>query len=570
MIKTFLNAGDVLGAFLAGDYMPSPSRAEYHQLMALARDLVGCLDLSEVPPAARVKTGRAAALALYTTLSRIQLPPFEEIPDGSQGLQSSGTNAAYWVIPHTEIVLVQVRCASPGGAFLFSADTVARAEEFHRRVRDLPCTRPVPLKNLGEIAAVGGGWMIPHGWVVAMPEWLRASLAGQAIWKWIVLGILLAGALLLLRLAWRFSRRGTSEHPVVQALARLLLPAFVLVTTPIMAYLGLVQLNLSGKVGSVIELTSTALLFLAGAWISWRAACVVAEAIIASPNIAPESIDAHLIRICTRLLGIVAGVSLLVMGADRLGLPLYGILAGLGIGGLAIALAAQPTIENLIGGLSLFADKPIRVGDACRYGSDIGKIEAIGIRSTRIRGTDRTLTTIPNAALSRMPVVNLSRGDAILMKSVLNLRYETSPEQLRHILAQIRQMLSQHPSVSRNPFSARFAGFAASSLDVHVSAYVTAGNWTAFLGIQEELHLRIMDIVQESGTGFAFPSQTLYLARDKGPNLGQAEPATTRPRPWHPADQPPGHPPPAEPMHQPPDAQKAARQAASEDPRSEP
>ena len=95
---------------------------------------------------------------------------------------------------------------------------------------------------------------------------------------------------------------------------------------------------------------------------------MVAEAIIASPRIAPESIDAHLIRICARLLGMVAGAALLALGADRLGLPVYGIVAGLGVGGLAIALAAQPTIENLIGGLSLFADKPIRVGDSAGAG----------------------------------------------------------------------------------------------------------------------------------------------------------------------------------------------------------
>ena len=146
----------------------------------------------------------------------------------------------------------------------------------------------------------------------------------------------------------------------------------------------------------VIQIAATAIMFLAGAWIFWRIAPVVAEAIIATPRINTESIDAHLIRICTRLLGIVAAAGLLAVGASRLGLPVYGIIAGLGVGGLAIALAAQPTVENLIGGFSLFADKPIRVGDFCRCGSDEGTVEAIGIRSTRIRGGDRTLTTIPN------------------------------------------------------------------------------------------------------------------------------------------------------------------------------
>src|SRR2546429_6485882 len=104
-----------------------------------------------------------------------------------------------------------------------------------------------------------------------------------------------------------------------------------------------------------------------------------------------------------RLLGIVVAAGLLAVGAQQLGLPVYGILAGLGVGGLAIALAAQPTVENLIGGLSLFADKPLPVGDVCRYGTEEGTGEALRIRSTRLRGGDRTLTTMPYRGASQNP-----------------------------------------------------------------------------------------------------------------------------------------------------------------------
>jgi MscS family membrane protein len=134
------------------------------------------------------------------------------------------------------------------------------------------------------------------------------------------------------------------------------------------------------------------------------------------------------------------------------------------------------TIENLIGGLSLFADKPIRIGDFCKYGADLGTVEAIGIRSTRIRGIDRTLTTIPNAALSKMPVVNLAKRDRMLIKSVLGVRYETSPEQLRYLLVKIREMLLGHPRIHPDPARARFIGYGASSLDIEVFAYVTTSD----------------------------------------------------------------------------------------------
>jgi MscS family membrane protein len=287
-----------------------------------------------------------------------------------------------------------------------------------------------------------------------------------------------------------------------------------------------------GNVASAVELATTAVMFLAGAWLSWRLAPVVAEAIIASPRIAPESIDAHLIRICTRLLGMVAGVGLMVMGADRLGIPVYGIIAGLGVGGLAIALAAQPTIENLIGGMSLFADKPIRVGDFCRYGSDEGTVEAIGIRSTRIRGTDRTLTTIPNGTLSKLPVVNFAQRDRMLIRSVIGVRCETSPEQLRYLLVKIREMLLGHPRIDPDSARARFMGFGASSLDIEVFAYVTTTDPAEFVGIREDVFLRLMDIVEQSGTGFAFPSQTLYVARDGGLHTERTEMAEAQVRQW--------------------------------------
>jgi len=531
-LKTFLDAGDTLGTFLAKDYLPSPSRKDFHQLVLLGDAAVQSLDLSAAPPAARLKTGRSAATALYVTLSRIPLPPLEEVPGTGEFGPPSGTNATRWVIPNTEIALERVSSGPRRGEFLFSADTVAKAESFYERVRGAAYQRPVPLENLREIMIRNGGWLVPAAWIQAMPAWLQNPLAGQAGWKWIAMALILGGFALVLRWAFRLSRRGSSEHPFRRALVQMALPAFFLLATPAVAYLALVQINLRGSAANAMELSATAVMFLAGAWICWRFAPVVAEAAIASPSIPTESVDAHLIRICTRLLGMLAGAALLAMGADRLGLPVYGIIAGLSIGGLAIALAAQPTVENLIGGFTLFADKPIRVGDACRCGSDEGTVESIGIRSTRIRGYDRTLTTIPNAALSKLSIVNFAQRDRMLLKAVIGVRYETSPEQLRFLLIKLRELLLGHPRLHPDPLRARFIGFGATSLDIEVLAYVTTKDRAEFLGIQEDVLLRIMEIVGESGTGFAFPSQTLYLGRDDGLDANRTKEAEAHVRQW--------------------------------------
>jgi len=200
-----------------------------------------------------------------------------------------------------------------------------------------------------------------------------------------------------------------------------------------------------------------------------------------------------------------------------MGLNVTGLIAGLGVGGLAVALASQKSLANLFGGVSIIVDQPIRVGDFCRYGDGkVGTIEDIGIRSTRVRTLDRTLITVPNSEFSEFELENFAARDRMRLFTVLGLRYETTPDQMRHVLAGLRRLLLSHPRVTPDPARARFIGFGAHSLDVEIFAYVDTSDWNEFLQIREDILLRMMDVVAASGTGFAFPSQTLYLGRDTG------------------------------------------------------
>ena len=371
-----------------------------------------------------------------------------------------------------------------------------------------------------------------YRWVQGWPSWMRTTIAEQPLWKWLGAVGVLAGALLFLRLMVSVSRRFNRNHPFLQAVAMALVPALVLLLTPWMIHLLLVQLNLTGSPARLIEIGGVAIHYLAGAWIAWRLAPVVAETIISTPQIPTESVDAHLIRIVARLLGLVAGAFLLAHGADQLGVPVYGIVAGLGVGGLAIALAAQPSIENLIGGFSLFADKPVRVGDFCQYGNQTGEVESIGIRSTRIRRLDRLLTTIPNAELSKMAVVNYTMRDKTLLQTELGLRYETTPDQLRFLLIRLRELLEGMDTIETESVRVRFLRFADFSLNVEVFCYVLTADRPTFLTIQEDVFLRIMDLVAEAGTGFAFPSSTLYLGKDGGLDKARAQAAEQQVAAW--------------------------------------
>jgi MscS family membrane protein len=202
-----------------------------------------------------------------------------------------------------------------------------------------------------------------------------------------------------------------------------------------------------------------------------------------------------------------------------LGFDVTAALAGLGVGGLAVALAAQKTLENLFGGLTLFADRPVAVGDFCRFGDRTGVVEEIGVRSTRIRTLDRTVVTVPNAEFSSLQIENFNLRDRIWYHPTLGLRYETTPAQLRRVMGDVTRLLREHAKVDPASARVRFVGFGQYSLDLEVFAYVATASFDEFLEIAEELNLRILDAVAASGTGFAFPTQRLYVEPDERPSL---------------------------------------------------
>jgi MscS family membrane protein len=214
------------------------------------------------------------------------------------------------------------------------------------------------------------------------------------------------------------------------------------------------------------------------------------------------------------------------------GINIAAALTGLGIGGIAIAFAAQKTLENLFGGIMIISDQPIRVGDFCRAGDYLGTVENIGLRSTRIRTLNRTVVAVPNGQLALMSLENFAMRDKIWFHHTLQLRYETTADQLRYILTEIRKMLYEHPKVESSSARIRFIGFGDSSLNLEVFAYVLETEFGSFLHIQEDILLRIMDIIEGSGSGFAFPSQTTYVARDSGLDAEKSRKATEMVRQW--------------------------------------
>jgi MscS family membrane protein len=378
--------------------------------------------------------------------------------------------------------------------------------------------------------------MISSRTIEGFPGWLKRSVYEQAVWKWMALTLLIAMTAVVVVVIHRLARRGLSGHSAGAHLRRLATPVALWLLAPLVLNLVNRQLTLTGWVSGSLTLVYKAIAYFSLAWITWTGSMAVAEAVIASPKIPDQSLNAHLMRLAARTFGIMAVIAMIFYVSKQLGVPLYGLVAGLGVGGIAVALAAQPTLENFIGSLNLFADRPVSVGDYCRYGEDptspAGTVESIGLRSTRIRGVDDTLTTIPNAEFSKMHIVNYAMRRRMLLSTVLGLRHETTGDQLRVVLARLREMLLAHPRVVDDEPRVRFAGFVDFALNVEIRAYVGTTDWNEFLAIREDIYLRVMNIVKDAGTGFALPSRTVYHARDDGLDAERQQDAEAQVRAW--------------------------------------
>ena len=208
------------------------------------------------------------------------------------------------------------------------------------------------------------------------------------------------------------------------------------------------------------------------------------------------------------ILAIIIGV---LVGLYHFGLNPTAALAGLGVGGIAVALAAQKTLENLIGGTSVILDRVVRVGDRVKIGDAIGTVEDVGLRSTRVRTLDRTIVSVPNGQLANANLENISMRDKFLFNQTLNLHKETTGAQMREFVDSLTNLLAHHPAVERGSFRVSFLRLSAFSLDVEIFAYFFAAGWNHFLEMQAELLLQIMDLLQSTEIHMAVQPQAVSL-----------------------------------------------------------
>ena len=449
------------------------------------------LDLRKMPAEERAKDGPELARQLEDLLddTPFDITTLSRDPEGDQydGL-SSGLDRLDTFHVNGETVELQLERVElrPGfRVWLVSADSVALIPKAHQLVAETPFEKklPQPLVTFE---------------IFDTPVWRWIALVTMAVALWILAG-LLARALVV------------AARPLVNA------PAF---SGPLRVCLAVAGFRAAMEIAPPALLPRLYIHRVLGLTLSvgiaWAGAGVV-----------DLVVERWRSRLDPRVRAL--SYSVLPLGKQALKLALFliailgvlsawgyntsTILAGLGVGGLAIALAAQKTIENLFGGVSVISDRPVLVGDVCRFGDRTGTIMHIGLRSTRIRTPERTIISVPNAQFSSMELENISGRDKIWFHPTLNLRRDTTSEQLLQVLSSLREVLTRHPKVEPGKMPVRFIGVGAYSLDVEVAVYVTTSDNDEFLELQQQLLLKMLQAVEQAGTALAVPLQERFESR---------------------------------------------------------
>ena len=365
------------------------------------------LDLSKVSSALKNTVATERGLMLREVLDRIELPNASDIPDRAE-MQRLGLKK--WRLPNTEIDFVLIEDGPRAGDYLVSPETVNRLPEFYDRVRHLPNKSEITATFLQALerlnpgttytvydafrgSPLGLGFIVPPRWLLGLPSWAKSPLLGLAPWQWLGLAAGFAiGALLILgayRMAHRMAAR--SENDTALRWHLLPFPLAVIFVTGVLVSVVCALFHISGQLRVVLAVAETGLTYLAACWLCIVAAILLSDWIVSSQHLRSSSLDTQLIRLCARFIGIVAASALLIQGADDLGLPAYSVVAGLGVGGLAIALAARDSVANLLGSILIMFEKPFRIGHLIRVAGTEGTVEDVGFRSTRIRTLNNSL-----------------------------------------------------------------------------------------------------------------------------------------------------------------------------------
>ncbi|HUR28393.1 MAG TPA: mechanosensitive ion channel family protein [Planctomycetota bacterium] len=485
-----------------------------HELEAAVR----ALDLGGIPSAERSYNGQRFATQLVNLLDKIGMVDPEELP--SAGPNSGGFAKVLSRVGAPEVSIELEFRRAEGGEWLISQGTLARLQGWTEKYESI-----APLVGTGSRVT-------PQEWLHSViPGPLSKRVLFLEAWQWIGLLVLVLVGILAQRIVSFFFARfvahvSSSDRLAVDSklLARVARPVALLATS-IAFFMGVPLLDLDPHAYHFVNILANVGLTIALVWTAYRLVDVLSWVMAQKASQTDTKFDDMLVPLVRRTLKFVVVILGVILMITRLDSDLWGLVAGLSIGSLAVGFAAKDSIENLFGTFTVLMDKPFQLGDLILVNGVEGTVEDVGFRSTRLRTAEDSLITVPNSRFIAASVENRGLRRFKRVRTVLGLTYDTPPEKIEAFCEGIRELIRRHPYTRKSDYHIWLSSFSASSLDVQLTLFFEVPDWATESRERHRLYLDILRLAERVGVSFAFPTQTVQWERAPARSASGGKPA---------------------------------------------
>lgn len=485
------------------------SQPEFSQVLEAREQFISAgraLDVSDLPPAMLGESAKKLSVQLKEILDRLDYPATELAPDARDMENQSSTK---WTLPDTEISIEKVTTGSRRGEYLFTAESVTRIHEFYEKIKDQPYRRGSTqgwYENKYQqplIVALAFHRLLPTRWILADMNRKYPVFLDEPVWRWIGLGTLLGVLLSIMKLGSWIKRTWLSSRTRVKRWMPLIFPSSLVLSI----YIGIVAisdiLRFGGFVFNFVIPALWVAFYIGMTWLSWQTGEVIAVLIIEAERLNKASINSQLIRLLIRVVTITVAILILVNGAERLGLPAYSVLASLGVGGVAVALAAQQTIANLLGSIIIMLEKPFKIGDSIKIMDMEGVVKSVGFRSTRVATTKGTLVTIPSSQIVNGAVTTHSLPGREPSRNTLSLSIHNGPEKIQDFLLELKRYLNGRPELDKNRGRIEISSLKDTTLEVALDFTLLSDKDIDTASVRQSIYIDVLSLARSKGIEFA-------------------------------------------------------------------
>lgn len=510
----------------------------WRELSNIGKQAERLFDLQEVPKGFRSDVTLEIMVLIREVLARVGVPNPEEIPDEDTMTEriADGKSSVYRLTA-TPFEIARTESGPYQGRYQFTIDTVVHAREFFEEIKSYPIIKGQERSSgFYDAFFLSPGPGIPHSWVTILPAWTKREIMRQNLWQWsflVLAAILYAAAIAATYLL--VNRICSAWSPLCRNLMLLTRPIAVIVLAILVEKFLIKDVRLTDEVARSVGFGKHLAIIFGSISITLGLGNVLAELIVSAKHFERRQFDKQIIRLSLRIIGVVAAVAIFIEEMQEVGFSFATLLAGAGVSGLAVALAAQDTLKNIFGGIALALDRPFIIGERVKLKDYDGTIQSVGLRSTRIHALNGNYISIPNEEVAKCDVQNITRRPYIYRRFSIALTYDTSPEKICRAMEIIKEILSipeksssfaedyepAHPneSINHSDFPPRvyFRDLNTYSLDLLICYWFHPADYWMYLEHATWVNTQILERFNSEGINFAFPTQTLQLAGENIP-----------------------------------------------------